>query len=215
MIQNTLKTAYIKTLLALALLLCISVPLSAQAAQEIAEVTRLKQAASLLRNGVEQALHINVKLQREDIITTQDDTRLEITFVDGTVLTMGEQARLTLDDFVYDPENSRANLSVSIFEGAFLFVSGLMGKQKTKDMKITTPLATIGIRGTTFWGGALDNPLDVLLLEGEIDVVTSRGSVLLDEDGQGTTVSAPNQAPTKPIFWPEAKRQRAFASVAF
>ncbi|PCI41712.1 MAG: hypothetical protein COB46_02675 [Rhodospirillaceae bacterium] len=204
----------LKIFAALVLILCISAPLSVQAGQEIAEVTRLKHSASLIRNGVEQALHLNSKLHADDIISTQDATRLEITFSDGTVLILGEQANLTLDDFVYDPQNS-STLSVSVTQGAFLFVSGLMAKQNDRDMKVTTPLATIGIRGTTFWGGALDNPLDVLLLDGKIDVVTLHGSVLLDEDGKGTTVSSPNQAPTDPIFWPKAKRQRAFATVAF
>lgn len=188
---------------------------SAEAAQEIAQITRIKHTASFTRNGIEHSLRLNMKLHAADIVATQKASRLEITFKDGTVLTMGEHARLTLDSFVYDPDNSLGTLSVSVVEGAFLFVSGLMGQQTNKDMKITTPLATIGIRGTTFWGGALDNPLDVLLLAGKIDVTSPRGSVLLDENGKGTTIKALGQSPTPPVSWPEAKRQRAFATVAF
>ncbi|HEY9080735.1 FecR family protein [Magnetovibrio sp.] len=188
---------------------------TAQAQDVIAHVTRLQNAATVERSGLPAPLTMNMALESNDTVATATDARLEITFVDGTTLTLGERARITLDDYVYTPGETANKLAVSVAQGAFLFVSGAMGKQAEREMQVTTQLATIGIRGTTFWGGPLDTPLDVLLLDGKVEVRSPGGAVILDQPGKGTTVPMPGQSPTPPTSWPEDKRQRAFATVAF
>ncbi len=76
---------------------------------------------------------------------------------DGTQLTLGENATLVVDEFVYDPFKSRGVLSVRVIKGAFLFVGGRIEGQKDAKVQIHTPVAAIGVRGTTVWGGPIDN----------------------------------------------------------
>ena len=209
-----------KTLLLWAVLLVsFASPALAQTGADMSEVighvSRVQNTASVARSGHETALQIDAPLHLDDTVMTPADARLEITFVDGTTLTLGEKASITLDSYVYSPAQTGNQLAVSIVQGAFYFVSGQMGKQPDRDMSVRTAYATIGIRGTTFWGGPLDNPLDVLLLDGKVEVQSPGGAVVLDQPGKGTTIKAPGQKPTPPTSWAEDKRQRAFATITF
>ncbi|MDX2202847.1 MAG: VCBS domain-containing protein [Hyphomicrobiaceae bacterium] len=82
-----------------------------------------------------------------DVVETGADGRLSITFADKTNIALGESARIVLDTFVYDPAGSQSSMLFSIVQGAFVFVAGLVAP--SGDMKIQTPVATMGIRGTT------------------------------------------------------------------
>jgi hypothetical protein len=82
-----------------------------------------------------------------DVIQTGPDGKAGITFADGTAFNLSSNARMVLDEFVYDP-NGRSNASVvSLTKGTFTLVAGQVAKTGT--MKVETPVATMGIRGTT------------------------------------------------------------------
>jgi len=82
-----------------------------------------------------------------DVVQTAADGKLSITFTDGTAFNLSSNARMVLNEFVYDP-NSRSNSTfISLTKGTFTFVAGKVAK--TGDMKVETPVATMGIRGTT------------------------------------------------------------------
>ncbi len=76
---------------------------------------------------------------------------------------------------------------MTVSEGAFLFVGGKIEGPSGGNVEIRTPVGTLGVRGTTFWGGAIDGGYGVLVLSGEVSVTTRRGRVVLKE-GQGTMV---------------------------
>jgi len=82
-----------------------------------------------------------------DVVQTAADGRVGINFADGTSFNLSSNARIALNEFVYDP-NGKANSTLfNLTKGTFTFVAGNIAK--TGDMKIDTPLATMGIRGTT------------------------------------------------------------------
>jgi hypothetical protein len=82
-----------------------------------------------------------------DVVQTGADGRVGVNFTDGTSFNLSSNARMALTEFVYDP-NGRSNSSLlSLTKGTFTFVAGNIAK--TGDMKIDTPVATMGIRGTT------------------------------------------------------------------
>jgi hypothetical protein len=82
-----------------------------------------------------------------DVVQTGADGRVGINFADGTSFNLSSNSRMALTEFVYDP-NGKSNSSVlSLSKGTFTFVAGNIAK--TGDMKIDTPVATMGIRGTT------------------------------------------------------------------
>ena len=82
-----------------------------------------------------------------DIVQTGADGRVGITFADETAFNMSSNARMTLDRFVYDPNGKSNSTFFRLTKGTFTFVAGKIAK--TGDMKIDTPVATMGIRGTT------------------------------------------------------------------
>lgn len=82
-----------------------------------------------------------------DVVRTEADGKLSLTFSDGSAFNLSNSARMVLDRFVYDP-NGHANASLmSLTKGSLTFVSGSVAK--TGDMKVDTPVGTMGIRGTT------------------------------------------------------------------
>ena len=83
---------------------------------------------------------------RGDMIQTGADGKLGIVFADGTSFNISSNARMELNEFVYDP-NSQANSTLfSLSKGTFTFVAGKVAK--SGDMKVNTPVGTMGIRGT-------------------------------------------------------------------
>jgi hypothetical protein len=82
-----------------------------------------------------------------DAVATGADGRVGINFTDGTSFNLANNAHMVLNEFVYDP-NSRSNSSlINLTKGTFTIIAGKIAK--TGDMKIDTPVATMGVRGTT------------------------------------------------------------------
>ena len=82
-----------------------------------------------------------------DVVQTGADGRVGINFTDGTSFKLSSNARMALTEFVYDPNGKSNSSLLSLTKGTFTFVAGNIAK--TGDMKIDTPVATVGIRGTT------------------------------------------------------------------
>ena len=82
-----------------------------------------------------------------DVVATGADGRVGINFTDGTSFNLSSNARMALSEFVYDPNGKSNSTLFSLTKGTFTFVAGNIAK--TGDMKIDTPVATMGIRGTT------------------------------------------------------------------
>jgi hypothetical protein len=82
-----------------------------------------------------------------DVVSTGADGKVGIIFGDGTTFNVSSNARMVLNEFVYDPKSSSNSGFISLTKGTFTFIAGKVAK--TGDMKIDTPVATMGIRGTT------------------------------------------------------------------
>jgi hypothetical protein len=82
-----------------------------------------------------------------DIVQTGADGKVGITFTDGTAFNVSSNARMVLNEFVYDPNSKSNSTLINLTKGTFTFVAGQVAK--TGDMKVQTPVATMGIRGTT------------------------------------------------------------------
>lgn len=186
---------------------------AAQAATPVGEVSRHQGTSIGLSEGTERALATGAAVHLQEEISTGEAARLEITFDDGTTLTLGEKARLVIDRFVYDPADGLERMALST-AGAFRFVSGAL-KQPAAEVSVATPVALIGIRGTDFWGGPVDGQFGVFLLEGSVSVTNSAGEALLDDPGEGVSLDGPDIAPGEVTIWPQDKVDRAVATVTF
>ena len=94
-----------------------------------------------------QNAKIGELIYQGDVVATGTDGKLSLLFNDGTAFNISSSARMTLDEFVYDPNGKSNSTMFKLTKGAFTFVAGKIAK--TGDMKIDTPVATMGIRGTT------------------------------------------------------------------
>ncbi|MCS3900051.1 VCBS repeat-containing protein [Bradyrhizobium japonicum USDA 38] len=116
------------------------------AAQVIGHVTKLSGSATAIRNGVSVTLNNGDNVEKGDVVSTGADSTLGITFIDGTVFGLSSNARMVLNEMVYDPNGSSNSSLLSLVAGTITFVAGETAKHG--DMKIDTPVATMGIRGT-------------------------------------------------------------------
>lgn len=186
------------------------------AAQEaIGAVSRIQGTASGTRGTATQALGSNTSVFRNEVLSTGDGTRLEITFKDNTRLTLSEKAKMTLDTYIFNPP---AGLGTIKFEaaGAFRFLSGRLSKLARSNVSMITPVANIGIRDTEFWAGPIDDQAPgVFLIDGAVAVSNAAGAQILNQPGQGTNIATQGVAPGPVTFWPADKVNRALATVTF
>ena len=154
---------------------------------------------------IEQSLDI---LQYDTVKT--GNGKVGILFVDDTRVDVTQHSKLIIDEFVYDPNTKKGKLNLSAKLGTIKYASGQIAKTSRQDIKITTPTATIGVRGTDFsmtideLGGStiiLLPSCDVNgnCLVGEISVESAAGQVILNQAFQATQVVVPEKPPTPPI----------------
>jgi len=143
-----------------------------------------------------------------DQISTGAGGGLQVMLLDQTVMTLGQNAKMTIDEMVYDPKSGTGKLNFNVTQGAFRFVSGQIAKANPENVNIKTPMATIGIRGTLV-GGSVDsgNTLVALLGPGDqtntsarhgaIEVTTPSGTVSITRTGYSTVIT-PGAPPSPP-----------------
>jgi len=136
--------------------------------------------------------------------------QMQIDFIDDTRVDITEHSRLLIDEFVYDPDNGKAALGLRATIGTVRYASGQIAKNFKQNVKIRTPSATIGVRGTDFVmvvdevGGSMITLLpscdeEGLCYTGEIEVETDAGFVIMNQAFQTTITSISSQAPSKPL----------------
>jgi hypothetical protein len=188
---------------------CFSFPAHPSRQPPSAPSTACRVRAAGIVEGSAEDLAAGATVYLDEKITTGADARLAVTFADGTALAIGEKANITLDQFVYAAGG--ANKFHATVIGAFRFISG-SSHNATREASITTAVATIGIRGTDFWGGPIDNAAGVVLLDGAVTVTTAGGSIDLDAANSGVDIAGPTLTVTN---WTEDKRRRALSTVSF
>jgi VCBS repeat-containing protein len=159
--------------------------------------------ATAIRNGVSIILNNGDDVKKGDVVQSGSDSRVGITFIDGTVFGLSSNARMVLNEMVYDPNGSNNSSLLSLVAGTISFVAGETAKHG--DMKVDTPVATMGIRGTAVLveidfqilaqGGAPDAKFQVLV---EPDGTT--GSYVLLDKSTLAPLATVNQAGTQTVI---------------
>ena len=200
----------------------LSVPLAAsifRASIAVAETTtvgavdKVQAQVEATQAGQTRPLGVKSEIYFRDRCRSREGARLQATLKDGTQLTLGENATVVVDEFIYDPVMSRGELSIRVVKGAFLLVGGQIEGVNGANVQIRTPVGAIGLRGTTVWGGPIDKGYGVIVLSGEVTVTGRRGTVALKQ-GQGTMIFG-NGKPQRAAAWPAGRMKRAVASVTF
>jgi len=115
--------------------------------EPIGNVAIVTGTATVTRNNSKIPLKLKDDIFLNDVVHTAASSSLGITFSDGTTFNLKANAEITIDTFVYE-DGGKQNAGVfDIAKGNVAFVAAAVAK--TGDMKITTPTATLGIRGTS------------------------------------------------------------------
>ncbi|MCH8113634.1 MAG: FecR domain-containing protein, partial [Proteobacteria bacterium] len=119
------------------------------AGQAIGEVTAAEGAVTALRtDGTRVQLAEGDPIFEGDVLQTGADASVKVRFADGTRFALGESARMTIDELIYDPGANQGSALFSLVQGTFSFVSGAIADTGPDAIMIRTPVAQIGIRGT-------------------------------------------------------------------
>ncbi len=114
---------------------------------EIGKVQTLVGTATAGRGGVPQELAVGQPVFQGDVIETGANSSLGITLSDRTVFSLSSSARMIMNELIYDPARNDNSMAVSLVQGSFVFITGQVAKSGS--IAVTTPVATMGIRGTT------------------------------------------------------------------
>ena len=131
-----------------ALLLALPTGLHAAAAQTVGTVRELQVFAYGTPPARARApVYANDGVVQRQLLETVRSGALLVRFLDGSELAMGGAASLVIDELVFDPRAGDGRMLLNLAQGAFRFVTGGMNKEA---VRIETPSAVIGIRGTDF-----------------------------------------------------------------
>jgi len=177
-----------------------------QLAAEIGDVTELNGQVQIFRDEPYIA-ELDFGIQQNDNVQTNVG-RVGITFLDDSVVRLTEHSKLTIDEYVFDPNPSKSKLALNFASGTARFVTGALGRIDKENISITTPTANIAIRGTDFTCTVdeLGRSLIILLPDvnglssGEILVTTSMGTVTLNQPYQATTTEVFEARPSSPVI---------------
>ena len=194
-------------------ILAISLLSSTVYANEIGDITEHKGSGGITREGESFTTELGLGVQQMDAIETAKG-RIKLTFLDDTVLRLVEHTEVVLTKYYFDPDNKKnSSLSMKFVSGTARFATGKLGLVPKENITLTTPTATIAVRGTSFTTTVdeLGRSLVVLLPEtectidgdcspsGAITVTNEGGVVTLTEAYQATMVSSYDQIPTQPV----------------
>jgi FecR protein len=121
----------------------------------IGQVATVQGSATVTRAGAADAILLQVgqPVFKNDVLATGANSALSVTFDDETTFSLSPDTRIVVNEFVYQASGKANAASFAVTVGTAAFIARLVAK--TGDMKITTPVATLGIRGTT---GVVDVP---------------------------------------------------------
>jgi hypothetical protein len=149
---------------------------------------------------MERVLRVGIDLQAGELVTTGAEDRAHLLFLDGTALTVGPQARLTLDRFVYDNDRRLGALSLTAAQGVFRLVGGRISK--TVPITVDTPSGTIGIRGGIVLLKVEPTQTTATFLFGNQMTMTSRGQTQIVTTPGWQVSTLAGRSPMAPVLAP-------------
>ena len=171
---------------------------------------------SIVRKSATLAASKGSGVEADDNVRTTAG-KVGITFTDNTRVQINENSKLVIDSFVFDPNNKKGGkLAMKVAMGTVRYASGAVAHNNPDSVKLTTPTATIAVRGTDFTMTVdeLGRSTVILLpscpkgwvdlekdcVTGKIEVITDEGKVIMDKAFQATRVDSRESKPFKPTI---------------
>jgi hypothetical protein len=129
--------------------LALPAPVGAQT--KPAAAGRLKNvsgSASIVRGSTTLPAHVGDLVYQSDVIRTGADGRLGLALEDDTRVSLGPSSEMRLDRFVFAPADGRMALAIAFVRGVAAYVSGRIARLAPDAIRLETPSAIVGVRGT-------------------------------------------------------------------
>lgn len=155
--------------------------------------------------GVQRELSRGAELHAGDAVRTGDNARLQLRFSDGAMMSLQAQTEFRIDDYKYNgQQDGQERGFFSLIRGGLRTITGLVGRSNRDNYRVTTPVATIGIRGTEYsavfsnTGPASEGTLNLATGEGRVEICNAGGCVIV-AGGQSAVVTGTTPAVISPI----------------
>ena len=136
-----------KALLVAAVLSVMAIP---ALAADVGLVKVSKGNVQIERNGAKVAAPVGASVQASDVIMTGADGSAGITFTDNSLVSVGPNTVFAIDKYRFDSTTHAGEFEGSLKKGRLAAISGKMVKASPESMRIRTPSAIMGVRGTEF-----------------------------------------------------------------
>lgn len=114
-------------------------------------IVKFVSGSAYLQNGENKVSACpNMKISLGDQVITADKSSIGLILDDDTVLSLGPNSTIFLEDFLFDPAGSKLSFAAKMVKGTFSFITGQIAKLAPKNVNLQTPDATLGVRGTKF-----------------------------------------------------------------
>tara|TARA_R100001443_G_scaffold35859_1_gene49755 strand:- start:77 stop:1201 length:1125 start_codon:yes stop_codon:yes gene_type:complete len=194
------------------IVLTLTILLPKNSFANIGNVTQLEGNGVIDRQDGDEGIVIEKELDifSYDTVKTGNG-KVGIEFIDNTRVDITQHSKLIIDEFVYDPNSKTGKLSLKASLGTVRYASGQIAKNSATNVQITTPTATIGVRGTDFTMTIDEVGSSTIILlpscdtngncfVGEISVESDAGQVILNQAFQATVVDTVASRPLTPVI---------------
>jgi len=129
-------------------LLTVATPVLAQPSSPAGRIKVASGSAFIVRQGQSIPAQIGQLVFEGDRFRTAADGRIGVTLNDDTRVAVGPGSEIRLDRFLYSPAEGRLGFVLAIVRGVVAYVSGRIAKLSPDSIRLETPSATVGVRGT-------------------------------------------------------------------
>ena len=181
---------------------------TSSALAKVGEVSFQSQPAQITRGSEKFLTEVSTSVNMSDKVETLNGN-LKILFIDDTKVTVAEYSTLIIDEFVYDGNTKKGKVNLKASLGTLRYTSGLIAKNSKENVKITTPTASVAVRGTDFEVVVNETGESTFTLlpsidangveyTGAIEVSNATGTVMLTRAFQVTEVASIFTPPSQP-----------------
>lgn len=182
----------------------------------VGAVEEVKGNATVTRaDGTVETITNGTPIYQGDVVETDAAGAVNIVFIDETSMAISSNARLAIDQYTYDPSTESGTTNFSVLRGLFVFTSGLIGRDDPDDVKIDTPVGSIGIRGTIIAGEIIPGgESNISVLEGAIVIKNGNGEITLSEQFETVRLSSFDQPMKDMGVLPASDINSRFSSIS-
>jgi hypothetical protein len=130
------------------LLIAISFTTNAAAEEFVGFVKSVEGQASVVRSGESTDAKAGMEIKMGDVLKTGADGSVGLIFSDDTIVSMGPRTELAVEAYLFEPLEGKLAFIARILRGTVSYLSGQIAKLSPESVKLVTPAATIGVRGT-------------------------------------------------------------------